>query len=65
MLILESDISARRLPCTPCTTTQADRTERWSYVRRRPKALVANPVHGPIRRRQVLGELINQCEPAA
>jgi transposase InsO family protein len=31
----------------------------------RPEALVPNPVHGPIRRRPVLGGLINEYEPAA
>ena len=31
----------------------------------RPEALVPAPVHGPIRRRPVLGGLINEYEPAA
>jgi putative transposase len=31
----------------------------------RPEALVPQPVHGPIRRRPVLGGLINEYEPAA
>jgi putative transposase len=31
----------------------------------RPEALVPKPVHGPIRRRPVLGGLINEYEPAA
>jgi hypothetical protein len=31
----------------------------------RPKTLVPGPVHGPIRRRPVLGVLINEYEPAA
>ena len=31
----------------------------------RPEALLHKPVHGPIRRRPVLGGLINEYEPAA
>jgi putative transposase len=31
----------------------------------RPEALVPKPLHGPIRRRPVLGGLINEYEPAA
>jgi putative transposase len=36
MLIFGSDISAERLPCMPRTTTQGDRIERCSCVRRVP-----------------------------
>jgi hypothetical protein len=31
----------------------------------RPAGLIAAPVHGPIRRRPVVGGLINQYDPAA
>ena len=56
---------AAGLPAMRCTTTRSGRIERCSCVRRAPEAPVLEPVYGRIRRRPILGGVINQNEPAA
>ena len=50
---------------SPRTTTGSGRIERCSCVRRARTAPVPEPIHGRIRRRPILGGLINQYEAAA
>ena len=50
---------------TPRTTTPSGRTGRCSCVRHARQSPVPEPVHGRIRRRPILGGLINEYGPAA
>jgi hypothetical protein len=43
----------------------AGRIERWGCGPPRPTSPIPEPVHGPIRRRPILGGLLNEYEAAA
>jgi hypothetical protein len=48
-----------------CITTGSDRIDHWSYVRHAPDTPVPEPNRTGIRRRPILGGLINEYEAAA
>jgi putative transposase len=64
MLIFGSDTYGRRLPRTPRTTTRSGHIERCNCAHR-ARNRSPKPIHGRIRRRPVLGGLINEYETAA
>ena len=65
MLIFGERHLRRVLARTPRTTTPRGRIGRCSCVRRARTSPVPEPIHGRIRRRPILGGLINEYEAAA
>src|SRR3954452_21270456 len=65
-MLIFSEGHLRRVLATYAAHYNSQRPHRALQLRPpRPQTPVPEPVHGPIRRRPILGGLINQYEPAA